>query len=138
MVGVFGVLVLVWEPTWAPRTIEQPLPLRLWPVRQPPRRRPFADSNICTCGRIHNDRAGCGPVVHWSEQSLKKVTVRIHGYASSSGNSCGQNFGRKRFDFDWVHYSVRHLRRKLAPARPDSFASRHLPLLRRRSFMTAA
>ena len=71
--GASGVLVLVWEPTWPPRTIEQPLLLRLWPGRHPPVRRPSRDSNVCTCGPSRNDRAGCAPVVHWSEQSLKRV-----------------------------------------------------------------
>jgi hypothetical protein len=72
-VGLSGALVLVWEPTWPPRTIEQRLLLRLWPVWQPPVRRPSRDSNVCICGPSRNDRAGCAPVVHWSEQSLKRV-----------------------------------------------------------------
>jgi hypothetical protein len=71
--GASGPFVLVWEATWAPRTIEQPLLLRLWPVRQPPVRRPSRDSNVCICGPSRNGRAGCAPVVDWSEYSLKRV-----------------------------------------------------------------
>jgi hypothetical protein len=58
-------LVAVWEPTCPPRTIEQRLLLRLWPLRQPPVRRPSRDSNACICGPSRNDRAGCAPVVDW-------------------------------------------------------------------------
>ena len=77
--GASGALVLVWEPTWPPRTIDQPLLLRLWPVRQPRVRRPSRDSNVCICGPSRNDKAGCAPVVHWSEQSLiKSVPYQLH------------------------------------------------------------
>ena len=62
-----------WELTFSPQTIEQPLLLPLWPARQPPLRRPSRDNNVCIFGRSRNDRTGCVPVVHWSEQSLKRV-----------------------------------------------------------------
>src|SRR5205809_4012959 len=68
-----GALVLVRGPTWPSRTIEQSLLLRLWPVRQPPVRCPSRDSSVCIFGPSRNDRAGCAPVVHWSEHSLKRV-----------------------------------------------------------------
>jgi hypothetical protein len=72
MAGWSGALVLVREPSW-PRTVEQPLLPQCWPARQLPVRRPYRDSNVCICGPSRNDRAGCAPVVHWSEQSLKRV-----------------------------------------------------------------
>src|SRR3954464_9977116 len=69
-----GAWVLVGGPTSWPQTIERPLLLPLWPARQPPLRRPSRDSNVCIFGRTRNDTAGCVPVVHWSEQSLKECT----------------------------------------------------------------
>src|SRR5206468_12095933 len=59
--------------TFSPQTIERPLLLPLWPARQPPLRRPSRDNNVCIFGPSRNDRAGCVPVAHWSEQSLKRV-----------------------------------------------------------------
>jgi len=68
-----GACVLVWEPTFSPQKIEQPLLLPLRPARQSLGRRPSRDNNVCICGRSHNDRAGSVPVVRWSKQSLKGV-----------------------------------------------------------------
>ena len=68
-----GAWVIVWELTLSPQTTEPPLLLPLWPARQPPLRRPSRDNNVCIFGRSRNDRTGCVPVVHWSEQSLKRV-----------------------------------------------------------------
>ena len=74
--------------------------LRLWPVRQPPGRRPSRDSNACICGPSRNDRAGCAPVVHWSEQSLnKECTVpaardRRQSVRATRGDTmCGLDMG---------------------------------------------
>jgi hypothetical protein len=80
-----GAWVLVWEPTFSPQTIERPLLLPLWPARQPPLRRPFRDSNACIFGRSRNDRAGCVRVVHWSEQSLKRVYPTLRACATPRG-----------------------------------------------------
>src|ERR1035441_108471 len=66
-------LVLAWEPAQPLPTIEQPLLLRLWPVRQPPAGRPSRDSKACFGAPSRNGRADCAPVVHWSEPSLKRV-----------------------------------------------------------------
>lgn len=124
--GASGVLVLVWEPTWPPRTIDQPLLPRLWPVRQPPVRRPSRDSNVCIFGPSRNDRAGCAQVVRWSEQSLTKsvpyqLPLRQRGrivnfrqglifdlppeagsHGSGRGSSNGTANGKSRLTDQWV------------------------------------
>ena len=88
--GAFGASVRVWESTPSP-TIERSRLLRLGPERQPPVRRPSPDSNVCICGPNRNDKAGCAPVVHRSEQSLKRVyrkrASRVLGRLQAFGRS---------------------------------------------------